>query len=630
MSELFDATAKIALIPHKPGCYLMRDRRGRIVYVGKAKDLKNRVRNYFQTSGDPRLFVARLPKILGDIEVIITANEKEAMILENTLIKAHKPRYNVLLKDDKNYLSLRIATKGEWPRVDVVRHQKKDGARYFGPYHSAKAVRHTLSILNKYFQLRTCTDSVLHNRTRPCLQYQIKRCPAPCVFEVDKDEYAQHVREAILFLEGRGDELLDSLKARMYAASDAMEFERAANFRDQIISIERALERQMAVTEERVDRDVIGYWREGDRLTIQVLFVRAGKLEGTRTFSYKGQEFPDNELISSFLNLYYAAGNFIPREIILPVPLEASEIEAFEDLLGELRGHKVSIAYPLRGAKRTLLSMATENARSSFEAEHDKQERAQDLLESLQQRLELQNYPERIECFDISNFQGKQIVASMVVFEDGVANKNEYRRYKMREVTTQDDFASMHEVLTRRFSKVASGEDAAPDLVVIDGGKGQLGQAVAVLHDLGIHDVDVIGLAKSRVDKVGFEDEEVTRSPERVFLPGRKNPVVLKQNSAEIFLLERLRDEAHRFAITFHQELRRKQTMKSALDDIPGVGERTRKDLLRHFGSLKKVKLASIEDLQAVEGIGPKLAATIHTWFRTPQASSTDGANHKT
>lgn len=616
MAELFDAASKIALIPHKPGCYIMRDKRGRIVYVGKAKDLKNRVRNYFQSSGDPRLFVARLPKILGDIEVIITANEKEAMILENTLIKAHKPRYNVQLKDDKNYLSLRINTRHEWPRVDVVRHQKKDGARYFGPYHSAKAIRQTLNILNKYFQLRTCTDSVLNHRVRPCLQYQIKRCPAPCVFEVDKEAYDQHVREAILFLEGRGDELLDSLKARMYQASEDMEFERAANFRDQIISIQRALERQMAVTAERVDRDVIGYWREGERLTIQLLFVRAGKLEGTRAFSYKQQEFPDHELISSFLNLYYAAGNFIPKEILVPVELEESELAAYEELLSELKGQKVSVIHPQRGAKRALISMATENAKSSFESEHDKEERTQDLLESLQERLGLSHYPERIECFDISNFQGKQIVASMVVFEGGVPNKNEYRRYKMREVTSQDDFASMHEVLTRRFSKVASGEDAAPDLVVIDGGKGQLAQAVAVVQDLGIHDVDVIGLAKSRVDKVGFGDDEVTRSPERVFLPGRKNPVVLKQNSAEIFLLERIRDEAHRFAITFHQELRRKETLKSSLDDIPGVGPATRKDLLRHFGSLRKVKTATLEELKAVPGVGPKMAETIFGWFR--------------
>lgn len=610
--ELFDYESKIALIPHKPGCYIMRDRRGRIVYVGKAKDLKNRVRSYFAAStGDTRAFVSRLPKILSDIETIVTANEKEALILESTLVKAHLPKYNVLLKDDKNFLSLRIDTRGEWPRVEVVRRQNKDGAKYFGPYHAAKSIRKTLNLLNKYFQLRTCTDSVLHSRERPCLQYQIKRCPGPCVFDVDPQLYAQHVRDAVLFLEGRGDELIGRLKEQMYTASDEMEFERAALYRDQIVSIQEALQRQTAVTTERVDRDVLGYHREGDRLTVQVMYVRGGKLEGAQSFSYKGQEFPDVELISSFLNLYYSSGNFVPKEVLVPVTFDEAEYGVFEDLLSEMKGQRVAVYSPQRGTKKALVDTANENARVSFEKEHDKDERTQDLLENLQNRLGLRNYPERIECYDISNFQGKQIVGSMVVFEDGMPAKGEYRRYKMKEVTSQDDFASMHEILTRRFSKVAAGESEAPSLVVIDGGKGQLGQAAAVLQDLGLHEIDLISLAKSRVDKVGFEDDEVTRSTERVFLPGRKNPIVLKQNSAELYLLERIRDEAHRFAITFHQELRRKQSMKSVLDEIPGIGEKTRKELLKHFGSLKKIREASLEELQNAPGIGPKTAQSI-------------------
>lgn len=613
--DVFDYEARLDLIPHKPGCYIMRDRRGRIVYVGKAKDLKNRVRSYFSASGDTRAFVARLPKILSDIETIVTANEKEAMILENTLIKAHLPRYNVQLKDDKNFLSLRIDTKKDWPRVEVVRRQYKDGARYFGPYHAAKSIRQTLNLLNKFFQLRTCTDAVLRTRTRPCLQYQIKRCPGPCVIDVDKAAYDQHVRDTILFLEGRGDELLDRLKASMFQASDDMEFERAALFRDQIVSIQRALERQTAVSTELVDRDVVGFHREGDRLTVQVMYVRRGKLEGAQSFSYKGQEFPEGELISSFLNLYYASGNFVPKEVLVPVALDEAEFAAFEELLSDLKGQKVAVYSPQRGAKKALVDTANENARVSFEKQHDKDERTQDLLEILQNRLGLRNYPERIECYDISNFQGRQIVGSMVVFEDGVPAKAEYRRYKMKEVTSQDDFASMREMLTRRFSKVASGESEAPSLVVIDGGKGQLGQAATVLQDLGLHEIDLISLAKSRVDKVGFEDEEITRSSERVFLPGRKNPIVLKQNSSELYLLERVRDEAHRFAITFHQELRRKQSMKSVLDEIPGIGEKTRKDLLKHFGSLKKIREATVEQLQGAPGIGPKTAQTIHEFL---------------
>ncbi|MEZ4461456.1 MAG: excinuclease ABC subunit UvrC [bacterium] len=615
MDELFDYETKLALIPHKPGCYIMRDRRGRIVYVGKAKDLKNRVRSYFASSGDTRAFVQRLPKILSDIETIVTANEKEALVLENTLIKAHKPRYNVLLKDDKNFLSLRIDQKKDWPRVEVVRRQHKDGARYFGPYTDAPSIRRTLSLLNKYFQLRTCTDAVLNNRERPCLQYQIKRCPGPCVFDIDRGLYDQHVKDAILFLEGRGDELLKRLQEKMYQASDEMEFERAANYRDQILSIKRALERQTAVTVEKIDRDVVGFHREGDRLTVQLMFVRGGKLEGAKSFGYKDQEFPDQELISSFLNLYYASGSFVPKEVLVPVTFDPQECEAFEELLSDLKGQKVNVYAPQRGAKRALLDTANENARVSFEKEHDKDERTQDLLENLQNRLGLRNYPERIECYDISNFQGRQIVGSMVVFEDGIPAKAEYRRYKMKLVTSQDDFASMNEILTRRFSKVALGESEAPSLVVIDGGKGQLGQAAAVLHDLGLHEIDLISLAKSRVDKVGFEDSEITRSTERVFLPGRKNPIVLKQNSAELYLLERIRDEAHRFAITFHKELRRKESMKSVLDDIPGIGEKTRKDLLKHFGSLKKIREADLEALQNAPGIGPKTAQSIYEFL---------------
>ncbi|MBA2660817.1 MAG: excinuclease ABC subunit UvrC [Bradymonadaceae bacterium] len=614
--ELFDFTAKLAVIPHEPGCYLMRDKRGRIIYIGKARDLKNRVRSYFAlSSGDPRAFVKRLPYVLGDIEIIITANEKEALILENTLIKRHKPRYNVQLKDDKNFLSLRINTKVPWPRVEVVRRPKDDGARYFGPYHSAHAIRQVLKVLNKHFMMRTCPDSVLANRSRPCLQYQIKRCPAPCVFDLERDLYMGHVRETIMFLEGRGDELVTNLKLKMARASEQMEFELAARYRDQMQSIEKVLERQVAVGAKNVDRDAFGYYREGDRLTIQVVYVRAGRLEGARSFGFVDQEFPDAEVFSSFLNLYYNSGNFIPQEVCLPLAVAEGEMSAFEELLRELSGHRVEVSVPKRGPKRALVETAMTNARHAFEGEHAKEARTRDLLEKLQARLGLANFPARMECYDISNLQGAQIVGSMVVFENGYADKSQYRHYKMKEVLTQDDFASMHELLTRRFKRVVEGDDAPPDLVVIDGGKGQLGQAVAVLEDLGLHEIDVVSLAKSRVDKVGFEDESVTRSPERVFLPGRKNPVVLKQNSAELFLLQRIRDEAHDFAIGFHQRLRRKQSLLSSLDDIGGVGPKTKRDLLRHFGSLKSIKDASVVDLLGVNGVGEVTAQTIYDHF---------------
>jgi excinuclease ABC subunit C len=588
------------------------------VYIGKAKDLKSRVRSYFRASGDTRAFVARLPYVLGDIEWIITANEKEALILENTLIKEHKPRYNVQLKDDKNFLSLRIDMDHPWPRVDVVRKQKKDGAKYFGPYHSASAIRRTLAVLNKHFRLRTCPDSVLNNRSRPCLQYQIKRCPGPCVFDLDRAEYLRHVQDAVMFLEGRGDELVDQLNSKMSAASEELEYELAAHYRDQIQAISKVLEQQVAVTTTQVDRDAFGFYREGDRLTIQVLFIRSGKLEGARSFSYKDQEFPDQEVISSFLNLYYSSGSDMPQEILLPIELEQSEVDSFEELLGEMAGRRVYMQTPQRGQKKALVDTAMTNAKHSFEDEHDKEDRAQDLLDKLAGRLNLRNYPERIECYDISNLQGKQIVGSRVCFMGGQPEKKEYRHYKLRTVSEQDDFASMREVLMRRFTKVVEKGDDAPDLVVIDGGKGQLGQAVTVLEDLGLHDIDLIALAKARNDKVGFQDPEVTSSPERVFVPGRKNPIVLKKNSAEMYLLERIRDEAHRFAINFHKKLRRKQTLRSSLDDVPGVGPKTRRNLLKHFGSLKKIKDAQVEALAKVDGVGESTAEEIRAYFNGP------------
>src|SRR5690554_1063047 len=613
--KIFDYEAKLALIPHEPGCYIMRDKRAKIVYIGKAKDLKNRVRSYFRASGDSRHFVARLPYILGDIEVIITGNEKEAILLENTLIKEHRPKFNIRLKDDKTYLSLRIDLKHPWPRVEVVRKRKDDGARYFGPYHSARSVRRTLHILNRYFKLRTCPDSVLNNRSRPCLQYQIKRCPAPCVFDLDRQEYMQNVQEVILFLEGRGTELVDGLTAKMLAASEALDFELAAHFRDQIQAINTVLEQQVAVTSARVDRDAIGFYRQGDRLTIQLLFVRGGKLEGARSFSYQDQEFPDAEVLSSFLNLYYNSGSEPPQEILLPMEIEASEVAHYEEIFGEIAHRRVYIQSPKRGPKKALLDVAMTNAKHSFEDEHKKAERANDLLDKLAKRLNLKHYPERIECFDISNLQGKQIVASQVTFIGGQPEKSEYRRYKMRTVDEQDDFASMREVLMRRFKKALDEDGDLPNLVVIDGGKGQLGQAMTVFEDLGVHDVELISLAKARTDKVGFQDPEITASPERVFVPGRKNPIVLKQNSAEMYLLERIRDEAHRFAITFHKQLRRKETLHSTLDDVPGVGPKTRQNLLRHFGSLARVKAASPTQLAAVEGVGEKTAEEIHAYF---------------
>lgn len=617
-TQLFDHKSKLDFIPHEPGCYIMKDQQGRIIYIGKAKDLKNRVRNYFQNKGDARAFVKTLPRILSDIETIITANEKEALILENTLIKMHKPRYNVLLKDDKTYASLKVDATGPWPRVEIVRRRGDDNAKYFGPYSSGGAMRQTLNVLNRHFQLRTCSDSVLNNRTRPCLQYQIKRCPGPCVIDLDASHYDQHVKEAILFLEGKGDELVTRLRERMDVASEELEFELAAHYRDQIDSIDKVLETQRVVTTEEIDRDAFGFYREGDRLVIELMTVRRGRLDGARAFPLSEQAFPDEEVLSSFLNIYYHSGRLIPDDVLLPIELPASEIEAFSELLTEKKGTKVKLYVPKRGAKRAIVETANTNAEHAFKEQHAEEERVSDMIEKLQQSLKLRNTPNHIECYDISNFQGDPIVGSQVVFKQAEPSKKDYRRFKMREVTSQNDFASMNELLMRRLTKVANGEDDPPDLIVVDGGKGQLGQAVAVLEDLGLSEmIDVVSLAKSRVDKVGFQDSEVTRSPERVFIPGRKNAIVLRQNSAEIYLLQRVRDEAHRVAITFHKKLRQKQAMRSSLDEVAGVGKHTRKLLLKHFGSLKKIKAATPSQLGEVKGIGTKTAAAVYAYFHS-------------
>jgi excinuclease ABC subunit C len=615
--ETFDHEAALETIPHEPGCYLMKDDQGRVIYVGKSKDLYDRVRSYFQSSGDDRAFVSRLPVLLSEIETIITSNEKEALILENTLIKKHEPRFNVRLKDDKNFLSLRIDRSDEWPRVEIVRQQEEgDDARYFGPYSSATAIRDTLDVVNKHFQLRTCPDSVLENRSRPCLQHQIDRCPAPCVYDIDREAYVEQLEDAIMFLEGRGEELVEELREKMESASAELEFELAARYRDQLRAIEQVLERQVAVNAEHVDRDVFGLYREGDRVAIDVLYVRGGTLQGADSFAYEDQEFSDEEILSSFLNLYYSSESSVPNEVLLPVELSHSELEAFEAILGDMAERDVEIGTAETKEERDLVETARRNAEQTYRSRYEREIQQRELLEDLQERLDLQNLPVSIECYDISNLQGDQIVASKVSFREAEPDKEGYRHYKMREVDSQDDFASMREVLERRLRKVADGAEEAPDLLVIDGGKGQLGRATAVLEQFGLPQIDVIALAKSRDERIGPDSFETTRSPERIFRPDRSDPVILDQNSAEMHLLQRLRDEAHRFAVKYHEKLRRSEKFQSRLDQIPGVGTKTKRRLLRHFGGLESIEAASVEALTDVSGIGTSRARTIRDFFR--------------
>lgn len=603
---------KLDNLPVKPGVYVMKDRSGEVIYVGKAVNLRSRVRSYFNRSGDSRAFVPLLEHLLGEVETLLVSNEKEALLLENELIKKHRPRFNVQLRDDKNFICLRLDTDHPYPRLEIVRRFKRDGARYFGPYSSATSIREMLRIINRHFQLRTCSDHVLENRKRPCILYQIGRCPAPCVYDIPPRDYAQHVEEAELFLEGKAEELLRNLTARMKEASRGQRFEEAARIRDQVIAIERSLERQQIAVTELVDQDVFALYREGDRMIVYILYVRRGRISGGQGFPFTGQEFPNPELLSSFVNLYYASDNFVPKEVLMP--LEIEEVEPLADLLSERKGERVHVLVPKRGEKLRLIEMASKNAEQSFQERNRNREETSALLERLAKRLHLSKVPRRIECFDISHFQGSAIVASQVAVTDGELDKARYRHFRIKTVNAQDDFASMYEVVSRRVRK-GIAENDLPDMLVIDGGKGQLGSAHAALVDAKAEGIDVVGLAKSRDFEGGDRDESISRSPERVFVLGQKDPIVLTQNSSEMFLLMRLRDEAHRFAITYQQKLLRRRNLRSVLEDVPGIGEGRKRILLRHFGSLKRIKEATIEQLASVEGVGPSVAEKLHAYL---------------
>lgn len=629
-------------IPTDPGVYLMKDDAGRVIYVGKAKNLRTRVRQYFRPGGDERFFVAAglLRRVLADIDTVVVDNEKEALLLENHLIKKHQPRFNVNLRDDKQYLVLRIDAENRYPRVEVVRNIKDDRARYFGPYHSATSCRATLRVLNRHFQLRTCTDHVLENRTRPCLQYQIKRCPAPCVYPVPENEYGEQVDDAILFLAGKNDELVPRLQDRMGAQADREEFERAAQLRDQIGAIEKVLAKQLIVQENFVDQDVFGLWRRDDVVEVVVLFIRGGKVLGRRSFRKRDQEFPDAEVMGHFVQQYYTLGAPIPDEVIVATDIDNREL--IGEWLHTARGRKVKILTPKRGPRVRLVALANKNAAASAASRTGDGDDALAALSKLQRRLALKRVPRRIECFDIAHIQGTATVASMAVFTDGSARPSLYRKFKVRTVAN-DDFAAMYEVLTRRFKRALSSaadsdaEEPAdpadpnwgiPDLLVVDGGKGQLNQALTALADLGIEitpskGFDVIGLAKER-DDIGGRSQ-----PDRVFLPNVKEPIRLRPNTTELFLLSRIRDEAHRFANTFHKKTRKKQTLRSQLDDVPGIGSKRRQTLLRHFGSLRAIREATVDQLAAAPSMNRKVAEAVVAYFARSERAKTTTATDR-
>ncbi len=611
--------------PHKPGVYQMKDASGRIFYIGKAKDLHARMHQYIQPGTDTRAFVLILDRILSDVEFFITGSEKEALILENGLIKKHRPVYNVRIKDDSQFFSIRLDLKKDYPRLEVVRRRKGDGARYFGPYSSAKKARRMLQLVNKHFALRDCKDRVLETAERPCLRHQMGRCHAPCRRYITPEAYHEEVRRVRMFLEGRADLLVAELNDLMKDAAGRLDFERAAVLRDQIAAVTGSLERQAVVLPNRVDWDVAALYREGEAASVGLLYVRGGKLTGRDAFQIECRARSDREALLDFLNQHYAEVWPLPDEILTPDFLR--DDEGLSDWLSERRERRVSVRPARRGNPRRLLAIASENARQAFDENRSRTENHVRELERLQRILSLPEPPRRIECVDISNTQGRLAVGSLVSFLDGRADKNAYRRFRVETEDGPDDFAMMREVLTRRFKR-GREEGGLPDLLVVDGGKGQLGVALAVLKDLDIHGVALAGMAKSRLkERVGEGEiseafEGRRRTPERLFFPGQKNPVVLKPGTGELHLLQRVRDEAHRFAITYHRQLRGKKNLKSGLLDIPGVGPKRARDLLRAFGSLKNVREADVDAIQALPGFTRRLAESVKAHLAPPADSA--------
>ena len=595
---------KLKLLPDRPGVYLMKNRRGQIIYVGKAIKLKNRVRQYFQSSRNHSAKTLALVSHIEDLETIITANELEALILECNLIKKHHPKYNIMLRDDKTYPYLKLTLNEDYPRLITTRRVVKDGSRYFGPYTSSTAMKETLNLLRRLFPLRTCK----HLGERPCLEYHIKRCPAPCAGFVDKETYKEMVRSVCWFLEGKTEEIETALTEKMQQLAQKLEFELAGKIRDQLAAIRQITEKQKILTDTG-DMDAVGMASSPLGTCMQVFFVRNGKILGRNQFLLTGNEDDSGEnCLSAFFKQYYNDAVFIPKEILLPIDIE--ETALLEKWLLKTKKAKAKIIVPKRGVKKDIVQMANENAAKYL---HDQESRLRDnqarsigAVYDLQKYLNLAKPPLRMECFDISHIQGSETVASMVVFQDGKPDKESYRRFKINSTEGKpDDFMSMREVTMRRYGKATAEE--MPDLIIIDGGKGQLSSALEIIRGAGHMTVPVVGLAKQ------FEYIFTEYSPE---------PVILPLQSDALYLVQQIRDEAHRFAITYHRKLRTKRNKVSLLDNIAGVGAKRRKALFDRFENIGNIKNATVEELSSVPGISENIAKSIYNFFRTHELIS--------
>ena len=594
---------KLDALPASPGIYLMKNRDAQIIYIGKAKSLRSRVRSYFQESGhDGRRQFNALVRNVVDIDYILTATEQEALILEATQIKAHKPRYNILLKDDKKYPFIRI-TDETFPRIFSTRDVVRDGSRYLGPFSNARAMHATLEMMHKIFPVRNCESQLPSDKIKLCLEYHIHRCEGPCKELVNSEDYKKSIDSAVRFLQGKNAEVIKELQRRMEEASTELRFEKAAKFRDQLEALESMRARQKVVLDAPIDRDVLAVARSDDEACCSVLEIREGRLLGKKHHFLGGiMESTSEEILSAFVRQFYLQTDFIPAEIHLPVLLpEADEIAAW---LSSKNGGKVSLTTPQRGAKVEMLEMAEKNAAFLLEERQLKRELQKDRIPqsvfALQRDLHLSAPPRRIEGIDISNFHGTDSVGSLVCFVDGKPRRSQYRHFKIKDIDRPDDFASIHQVVLRRFRGLQERGEDFPDLLMLDGGKGQLSSALEALRELGLENQPVIGLAKRL---------------EEVFLPGQSKPLLLPKTSASLRLLQILRDEAHRFALEHHRKLRGKRTLTSALDAIPGIGPTRRTALLQTFGSVRRLREISVEEIAQVKGFSLKLAEELKTYL---------------